>query len=836
MAKQYRVHYQHHPPVFQGLIVRPRLMKQLTLLSERYRLLIISAPAGFGKTAAVSQWLQASNHSVLWINFCKHYGTTLSSVDELISSVPPFDVVVLDSCHKVNEDHLSGIIQKIRQQVPDLLVIVIGNHRFSQIPESGFMEYQYLLFGAQELTEYEQDRLIPETGLNESVFKSWPALLNLYSNLLATNPNLIQVHQEFATFSEKFIEHELLAPLSEQDQHILLQLSLLPSLEPDSVAFAFRETDFITTLEKLLKLNLLAHTQNSEKLKFIHPWLREHCRHKALIFSQSNYQDFLHHLGQWYIQQEQPVNAIKSFIDAHDWNQAANLIEKHGEEISKRNAWSEVGIWIEKMPKEIVETRPELLMNLTWQSISSMNKPRAARYINRALRETHGHIETRLHIHKLEKIDIQAQLDQLNNLSESLALMLDQKSFEQKAFIRHTVQRYLDTRSALFYFLTAITHYASGELRKANEICVRVIEQAQKEKNATLLINALFIHSQILLQMCRPEALFFEAAEVKYWLLENNFSEHSLFGWCDAVLIPALIDRNQLENAENILMPMLSQLQAEDNRDAIFNYTLLVYGAYFYRSTFDFDRAFSLIERAEGYIPGLPQQIINRFISTHTLKADILISQEKYEDVNLHLQAQNLQEPLEMGDLWMSAQEVFIQSQNADSGLNQLAHLARAQDNFYLALYIDILKSLYLYQTGQYKKAEKQFQAILQIPQIDQYIRLFLNRGKPFGNFLLKLERKGRKSSLLDLLLEKIRTEPYQHQLYYNFIHLSKREVEILSLISQGKTNEEISEILCRSLGTVKLHVHNIYKKLGVNNRMQALQKCQACGFEAELA
>ncbi|HJQ26931.1 MAG TPA: response regulator transcription factor [Blastocatellia bacterium] len=51
---------------------------------------------------------------------------------------------------------------------------------------------------------------------------------------------------------------------------------------------------------------------------------------------------------------------------------------------------------------------------------------------------------------------------------------------------------------------------------------------------------------------------------------------------------------------------------------------------------------------------------------------------------------------------------------------------------------------------------------------------------------------------------------------------LTAREVEVLSLIVKGLTNSEIAGVLKISKGTVKIHVNNIYGKLGVNDRTQA--------------
>ncbi|NJR59500.1 MAG: response regulator transcription factor [Cyanobacteria bacterium CRU_2_1] len=52
--------------------------------------------------------------------------------------------------------------------------------------------------------------------------------------------------------------------------------------------------------------------------------------------------------------------------------------------------------------------------------------------------------------------------------------------------------------------------------------------------------------------------------------------------------------------------------------------------------------------------------------------------------------------------------------------------------------------------------------------------------------------------------------------------HLTRREQEILALIAAGKTNQEIASHLYITSGTVRVHVHTILHKLGVNDRTQA--------------
>ena len=60
---------------------------------------------------------------------------------------------------------------------------------------------------------------------------------------------------------------------------------------------------------------------------------------------------------------------------------------------------------------------------------------------------------------------------------------------------------------------------------------------------------------------------------------------------------------------------------------------------------------------------------------------------------------------------------------------------------------------------------------------------------------------------------------------------LSEREIEVLSLLATGKTNSEVAGDLFVSVGTVKSHTGNIYRKLGARNRTEALTRARDLGL-----
>lgn len=61
--------------------------------------------------------------------------------------------------------------------------------------------------------------------------------------------------------------------------------------------------------------------------------------------------------------------------------------------------------------------------------------------------------------------------------------------------------------------------------------------------------------------------------------------------------------------------------------------------------------------------------------------------------------------------------------------------------------------------------------------------------------------------------------------------NLTQRELNVMSYLAQGLTNEEISEQLNISVHTVKAHLESIYEKLSVTNRVQAAIKAVVLGL-----
>ena len=78
-----------------------------------------------------------------------------------------------------------------------------------------------------------------------------------------------------------------------------------------------------------------------------------------------------------------------------------------------------------------------------------------------------------------------------------------------------------------------------------------------------------------------------------------------------------------------------------------------------------------------------------------------------------------------------------------------------------------------------------------------------------------------------------------EHGLEAESIKLTKREIEVLTLVIEGRSSKEVADMLYVSKRTVDFHLANIYEKLQVSNRVQAFRRAARLGLipnEIEMA
>ena len=128
---------------------------------------------------------------------------------------------------------------------------------------------------------------------------------------------------------------------------------------------------------------------------------------------------------------------------------------------------------------------------------------------------------------------------------------------------------------------------------------------------------------------------------------------------------------------------------------------------------------------------------------------------------------------------------------------------------------------------------------VLALAKLGGFVRLFLDEGVPMARLLYQALAQGVEPAYTRRLLATFPVGESEHTTSSlprgpesEWVEpLSEREREVLHLIAEGLSNQEVAARLYLSLHTVKVHARNIYAKLGVTSRTQAVAKGKALGI-----
>ncbi len=231
------------------------------------------------------------------------------------------------------------------------------------------------------------------------------------------------------------------------------------------------------------------------------------------------------------------------------------------------------------------------------------------------------------------------------------------------------------------------------------------------------------------------------------------------------------------------------------------------------------------------------------------------------QQVRLHLQMGETQAAVRLAQLygqnWRSGQAYTIESMailwsrvwiaqgNASEAIPVLDHAlppAREAGRWGVVIELLVLQALALAMAHQIPPALDALEEALRLAEPERYTRVFLDEGEPMARLLRMVYRSKEKGS-----------REYETRLIEGFLSpeaptpppsmgtlsdkasghpilvepLTERELEVLRMIIEGYSNQVIAEKLVITLGTVKAHVSNIYGKLEVRSRAQAILKAE---------
>jgi LuxR family maltose regulon positive regulatory protein len=148
------------------------------------------------------------------------------------------------------------------------------------------------------------------------------------------------------------------------------------------------------------------------------------------------------------------------------------------------------------------------------------------------------------------------------------------------------------------------------------------------------------------------------------------------------------------------------------------------------------------------------------------------------------------------------------------------------------------LQALAFYTGGLTNEALVTLEKALNLGEPRGFFRIFVDEGQSMARLLYEALGRGIAPDYVSRLIQAF---PIHETEKFNLIRsrkpdldyiepLSEREIELLQLIDKGLTNQDIATKLFISLHTVKTHIRNIYSKLDVHNRTQAIGKAKVLG------
>lgn len=640
-----------------------------------------------------------------------------------------------------------------------------------------------------------------------------------------------------------FLSEEVIQGQTEEVQAFLLHTSILDRLSgPLCDAVLGGAQDSAKVLVDLERRNLFLIPLDGER-----QWYRYHHLFSELLLQQLKQtqstimKDLYMRAGSWLEQNGYLEEAIGYVLKAQNYELATQLMYKIRMKLLDHGEVRSLLRWINTLPEELVRSQPELCFHYAsyltmtgyfdaaekWLQLSEDGFNHLAVPDREAKFKRYRHITYR---------SIYARFR--GDYPAAVALAECAKKITPELEARDWGAVLLFTGQAYFY---------AGITNTAEKVLEEAIRANLASGHMQAYVNACHNLAQLRLLQGRLRDARTIYEQVNLVVREHGTPIYS--GTERAGLGDLYREGNQLEDAAEEIETGIEMAEAGDHIFCLTDvYPIRIQLAIAQK---DWEAAWSYLQKAEGVARRSPTsaeneynriwqarlQLVQANLAEAGLWAGKIVADTSSWEIAGPLPIQQELQFITLARIWLAQGK----TNQAASLLERIRKGAEKAGREGRVLEVQMLQALADQATGKEKQAVVEITDVLARAEPEGYVRLFVDEGAPMAKLLYRAAAGltgtvgDYAKRLLAVYFQEEAGQPMlrvkQSQIEGMIKPLSKRELEVLRLVATGKTNQEIAVELVIAFGTVKRHMINIYTKLDVKNRTEAVAKARELGL-----
>lgn len=866
------------PALAPEVVPRPRLVEHLTEATRR-RVTVVAAPAGFGKTTAVAAWIAETRPPVAWLSLDEEDNELGRFLVHLVGAVrsrwpevgdaalahlarPPLRwtavlgtllndlaaqgtplTLVLDELEVVQSQAvLEAVAYLLDYQPPNLHLVLCTRveprlplprlRARAQLAEVTADDLRFTLDESARFLEQAMAlRLSPQgrRTLYERT-EGWITGLQLAALSLRRTADSDRFIATFAgdhRHVADYLMDEVLRRQPPAVQEFLFATSVLRRLCGELCDAVAGGSGGDALLEQLAESNLFVQRLDEQRRWYrYHRLFAELLRHRLQAREPDAVPALHRRAAAWFDDRGLVPEAIHHALAGGDTELASRLVERHGNVLLARGEHRAVFEWLAALPDEAFAQRPQLG---AFDAVARL----AARDVDGAAR--------RLSAVEQQLARLQAPPPALISFVRILAAMVclfrDEigRAMELAVETEAMAAELPPALAGVLEAVLALAHHARGELGEARIRAESGLASGLAQGNPRAVLHLGVLLARIDLREGRLRRAEASCRELLDLAVKNGWWEVSFRTVPQLALAEALYERDALLEAEEVLesaAELAGRLGPDEHEDLAAEWLArvrLARGEAVAAAGVEPERAAREELHLHLFEPPAYHRLCWRLAAGEAVAVE---AELRRRGLDPHATAPD---PGREREYLLLARALVARGRPAEA-LPLLARLllaAEAGGRRGTALEALCLQAVARHLQGSLPQAQEALQRALELAGDEGWVRVFVDLGPPMRHLLGRAAAAGTGGAAAERLLAAFGEAPPAAATAVSPLAepIRERELDVLRCIAAGMSNPEIAGHLYLSPNTVKTHVRNLYAKLGVEKRSQALRRARELGL-----